>query len=148
MLLLFHMRGNCICNNNNNGTSSGEGICRHSPGACNTNILPLYAQDRPCVMKNHILQEVVALLINRTGGGRGVNKKKDSLVQGVHYCAKRLQTHQRSKWSVSTVEGKKPRRVNFEKWWPSVSSILTVVAGAIPQWIEDIPSYSWDKDGD
>jgi hypothetical protein len=46
------------------------------------------------------------------------------------------------------VEGKKPRRVNFEKWRPSVSNILTVVAGAIPQWTENIPSYSWDKDGD
>jgi len=49
---------------------------------------------------------------------------------------------------VSTVEGKKPRRVNYEKQEPSDSSILTAVAGAIPQWTEDIPSYSWDNDGD
>jgi hypothetical protein len=66
MLSLFQMRGNCICNNTNMGPSSGEGIYHHSPGACNTNILTLYAQDRPCVMKDYILQEVVALLINRT----------------------------------------------------------------------------------
>jgi len=49
---------------------------------------------------------------------------------------------------VTMVEGKKPRKVNFEKWRPSVSSMLTGVAGAIPQWTEDIPSYSWDNDDD
>jgi len=44
------------------------------------------------------------------------------------------------------VEGKKPRRVNFEKWGPSDSSSLTAAGEAIPQWTEDISSYSWDSD--
>jgi len=35
--------------------------------------------------------------------------------------------------------------VNFEKWRPSDSSSLTAAGGAIPQWTEDIPSYSWDS---
>ena len=43
------------------------------------------------------------------------------------------------------MEGKKPRRVNSEKWRPSDSSSLTAAGGAILQWTEDIPSYSWDK---
>jgi len=46
------------------------------------------------------------------------------------------------------MEGKKPRTVNFEKWRPSDSSRLTAARGAIPQWTEDIPSYSWDSDDD
>jgi len=41
------------------------------------------------------------------------------------------------------VEGKKPRRVNSGKWRPSDSSSLTAAGKAIPQWTEDIPSYSW-----
>jgi hypothetical protein len=41
------------------------------------------------------------------------------------------------------VEGKKPRTVNFEKWRPSDSSSLTAADGALPQWTEDISSYSW-----
>jgi len=48
----------------------------------------------------------------------------------------------------SAVEGKKPRMVNFEKWRPSDSSGLTAAGEAIPQWTEDIPSYSWDSDDD
>ena len=48
----------------------------------------------------------------------------------------------------SAVEGKKPRKVNFEKWQHSDSSSLTAASGAILQWREDIPSYSWDSDGD
>ena len=48
----------------------------------------------------------------------------------------------------SAVEGKKSRTVNFEKWRPSDSSSLTAAGGAIPQWTEDIPSYSWDSDDD
>jgi len=36
-----------------------------SPGACDANIQPLNAQNRPGMMKYHILQEVT-LLINRT----------------------------------------------------------------------------------
>jgi hypothetical protein len=46
------------------------------------------------------------------------------------------------------VEGKKPRKVNFEKWRRSDSSSLIAADGAIPQWTEDIPTYSWDSDGD
>jgi hypothetical protein len=46
------------------------------------------------------------------------------------------------------VESKKPRTVNFEKWRPSDSRSLTAAGGAIPQWTEDIPSYSWDSDDD
>jgi hypothetical protein len=43
----------------------GRDLPAPSPGAYNANIQPLYAQDCPCVTKNHILQEA-ALLINRT----------------------------------------------------------------------------------
>jgi len=46
------------------------------------------------------------------------------------------------------VEGKKPRRVNFEKWQTSDSSSLTAAGRAILQWTEDIPSYSWDSNDD
>jgi len=46
------------------------------------------------------------------------------------------------------VGGKKPTMVNFGKWQPSDSSILTAAGGAILQWTEDIPSYSWDSDDD
>jgi len=46
------------------------------------------------------------------------------------------------------MEGKKPRNVNFEKWRPSDSSSLTAAGGAILQWTEDIPGYSWDSDDD
>jgi len=48
----------------------------------------------------------------------------------------------------AAVEGKKPGTVNFEKWRLSDSSSLTAAGGAIPQWTEDIPSYSWDSDDD
>jgi len=46
------------------------------------------------------------------------------------------------------VEGKKPRTVNFEKWRLSDSKSLTAARGAILQWKEDIPGYSWDSDDD
>jgi hypothetical protein len=48
----------------------------------------------------------------------------------------------------SAVDGKKPRTVNFEKWRPSDSSSLAAAGWAIPQWTENIPSYSWDSDDD
>jgi len=46
------------------------------------------------------------------------------------------------------VEGKKPRKVNFENKRPSASNSLTAADGAIPQWTEDFPSYSWESDDD
>jgi len=42
------------------------------------------------------------------------------------------------------VEGKKPRKVIFEKWRPSDSSSLTAAGGAILQRTQDILSSSWD----
>jgi hypothetical protein len=46
------------------------------------------------------------------------------------------------------VEGKKPTKVNFEKWRPLDSSSLTAAGKAILQWAEDIPNYSRDSDDD
>jgi len=37
---------------------------------------------------------------------------------------------------------------NFEKWRPLDSSSLSAAGGAILQWTEDIPRYSWDSDDD
>ena len=52
-------------------------------------------------MNNHVLQEV-ALLMNRTRRISRSKPKKNTLVQGVHYRAERLQTH--LLWRVRTQE--------------------------------------------
>jgi len=75
------------------------------------------------------------------GGSTGVNLEKKSL-------SPRCTLPCQGTTDASAVEGKKPRTVNFEKWRPSDSSSLTAAGGAILQWTEDIPSYSWDSDDD
>jgi len=75
------------------------------------------------------------------GGSRGVNLEKKS-------SSPRCTLPCRGTTDAAAVVGKKPRLVNLEKWRPSDSSSLTAADGAILQWTEDIPSYSWDSDGD
>jgi len=75
------------------------------------------------------------------GGSRGVNLKKES-------PSPRYTLPCRGTTDTSAVEGKKPRTVNSEKRRPSDSSSLTAAGGAILQWTEDIPSYSWDSNDD
>jgi len=74
-------------------------------------------------------------------GSRGVNLEKK-------FPSPRFTLPCRGTTEASAVEGKKPRTVNFEKLRPSDSSSLTAAGGAIPQWTEDIPIYSWDSDDD
>jgi hypothetical protein len=51
-------------------------ICTH-PRGIDANIQPLYAQDRPSVMKSHILQEVALFnILAEHGRSRGVNLEK------------------------------------------------------------------------
>jgi hypothetical protein len=51
-------------------------VCTHPRGIV-ANIQPHYAQDRPCVMKSHILQEVALFnILAEHGGSRGVNLEK------------------------------------------------------------------------
>jgi hypothetical protein len=50
-----------------------------SPRGIDANIQPLYAQDRPCMMKSHILQEVTLFnILTEHCGSRGVNLEKKS----------------------------------------------------------------------
>jgi hypothetical protein len=53
-------------------------VCTH-PRDIDANIRPLYAQDRPCVMKSHILQEAALFnILAEHGGSRVVNLEKKS----------------------------------------------------------------------
>jgi len=72
-----------------------------SMGMCWEYIAFLYAQDRPCMMNNHIPQEV-ALLMNRTRRISRSKQKKNPLVQGVNYRTDGLQKH--LQWNVRTQE--------------------------------------------
>jgi hypothetical protein len=65
--------------NNNNGLSGWDEVvvCTHHRGI-DANIQPVYAQDCPCVMKSHILQEVALFnILVEHGGSRGINLKKN-----------------------------------------------------------------------
>jgi hypothetical protein len=51
-------------------------VCTH-PRGIDANIQSLCAQDSPCVMKSHILQEVALFnILAEHGGSRGVNHEK------------------------------------------------------------------------
>jgi hypothetical protein len=51
-------------------------VCTH-PRGIDMNIQPLYAQDCPCIMKSHILQEAALFnILAEHGGSRGVNLEK------------------------------------------------------------------------
>jgi hypothetical protein len=53
-------------------------VCTHLRGI-DAKIQPLYAQDRPCVMKSHILQEVALFnILAEHGGSRAVILEKKS----------------------------------------------------------------------
>ena len=124
-------------NNINKRPCSWDGTCLYSPPEVfYANVQPYCSQNRPCIVNNHILQEV-ALLINRTQQIQCSRPK----ISPSSLCTLRC------RWitKASAVDGKKPRK--FIKR-PSASSSLTATGGAIPQWTESIPSYWWDNDGD
>jgi hypothetical protein len=135
----FEWKVNINNNNNNNGLRRGEGICchpnqRHVMRICSLSVLKtIRAWWRfssygrwSCWLTEH-------------GRSKGVNLKKFASPRCILLC-----------WGNTdafSVEGKKPRTVNFKKWWCTVSSSLTAAGGAISQWTEDIPSYLWCSDG-
>jgi hypothetical protein len=81
----MHLNSTGRNNNNNNNNNNNKGlrgwdevvVCTH-PRGIDANIQPLYAQDRPFVMKGHILQEVALFnILAEHGGSRGVNLEKN-----------------------------------------------------------------------
>ena len=125
-------------NNNNNGPRGGEWNCAHQLQGHTMRTQPRYAQDRPCLMMNHILQEV-APLINRTRQRYRSTPKQCPRPQCALPCWRTTGT--------SVVGGKKSRTGNSDKWRPLISSGLTATGKTIPQQKEYIPSHSWDSDG-
>jgi hypothetical protein len=78
--IFSHTTNNNNNNNNNKGLRGWDEVvvCTH-PRGIDASIQPLYAQDRPCVMKSHILQEIALFnILAEHGGSRGVNLEKKS----------------------------------------------------------------------
>jgi len=124
--------------NNNNGPRGGEWNCPHLLQGHTMQTQPRYAPDRPCLMMNHILQEV-ALLINRTRQRYRSTPKQCPSPGCALACWRTTGT--------PVVGDKKSRTRNSDKWRPLISSGLTATGKTIPQQKEYIPSHSWDSDG-